>query len=430
MMLLYNLVLCFGLVVALPALLPIALGSRKRRKTVLQRSGLIGLPAGDSASKDRIWVHALSVGEVISSVPLVKAFRAVFPDRDIWFSASTLTGLETARRELRAEAAALFYFPYDLIFSVKRIIRAVNPDVMVIVETDLWPNFLSEMERRGIPVFLVNTRLSARSFAGYRRLDFFFTPVFRKLTRICTQTRADADRFRRLGIPEEKIRVTGNIKFDNPIETLSKTDAEHLRRRLGIAPDRRIWVAGSTHDGEEEVLLKAFVRLERSFDGLVMILAPRNPERAPRVCEIARGLGLSAATLTRVETERPVRGFQVLVVDRIGLLKRLYGLGEAAFVGGSLVDRGGHNLLEPAAQGIPVLFGPYISEFTAISKLLLEGGGALRVSNEETLRRALAGLLADPSEARNMGARGRRVFERNKGSLDRTLAVIGERVSP
>ncbi len=429
-MLLYNIFLCAGATLALPVLLPMILRSRKRRKTVLQRLGLIRIPRRGPGARRRIWVHALSVGEVISSAPLVTAIREAFPDREVFFSASTLTGYETARREVQGGVTAFFYFPYDLIFSVKRILGAVNPETLVIVETDLWPNFLFEAARRGIPVFLVNTRLSGKSFAGYRRFRFFFKPVFDTLARICTQTREDADRFRRLGVAEEKIAMTGNLKFDNPIEPLSEADIEVLRRESGIGPDRRVWVAGSTHDGEEAILLAAFKRLGRSFETLFLVLAPRNPDRAPRVCDIARGLGLFAATLSAVEADHSGADLEVLVVDRIGLLKHLYGLGEAAFVGGSLVEWGGHNFLEPAAHGKPVLFGPYVSAFAEISRMLLQGGAAVQVSGEDDLHHALAELLADPLRAREMGKRGRKIFDRNRGSVDRTVSVIREQMGP
>ena len=430
MMLLYNLFLCLGTAVALPVLLPWILRSRKRRKTVRQRLGLIRMYRSGPGDRRRIWVHALSVGEVISSVPLVTAIRKAYPDREIFFSASTLTGFETARREFQGGVTALFYFPYDLIFSVKRVLGAVNPEALVIVETDLWPNFLFEAARRGIPVFLVNSRLSDSSFAGYRRFRFFFKPVFDTLTRICTQTRVDADRFQRLGVLEGKIAVTGNVKFDNPIEPLSEADIDALRRQSGIGPDRRVWVAGSTHDGEEAILLAAFKRLRRSFQKLFLILAPRNPDRAPRVCDIARGLGLCVETLSAAEADHSKPAGEVLVVDRIGLLKRLYGVGEVAFVGGSLVEVGGHNFLEPAAHGKPVIFGPHVSAFTEISRMLLQGGGAVPVSGEEDLHDALAGLLANPVRAREMGKRGRKVFERNRGSVDRTVSVIREHMDP
>ena len=428
MMFLYHLLFLLGAVGALPVLLPAAFCFRKRRKTVLQRLGLTEPPRAGSQTQGRIWVHALSVGEVISSVPLVAALRDAFPDREVVFSASTLTGFEIAQKELQGGIRTFFYFPYDLVFSVKRIIGAVNPDFLVIVETDLWPAFLAETERRQIPVFLVNSRLSERSFTGYRRFRFFFRPVFGRLTRICTQTRMDADRFRRLGIPGKKIEITGNVKFDHPMDRLSKTEVQQLRRELGIGPDRRVWVAGSTHEGEERVILGVFSRLKPSFEKLFLILAPRNPDRAEKVCGIAREFGFSASTLRMLKTDPSDSKPEVLAVDRIGLLKRLYALGEAAFVGGSLVREGGHNLLEPAAHGKPVIFGPHVAEFAEISRLLVKGGGAVQVADGEDLQKALAGLLSNPVRARKMGERGRKVFEQNRGSVERNLAVIRERM--
>ncbi|WP_373499009.1 3-deoxy-D-manno-octulosonic acid transferase [Desulfococcus sp.] len=427
-MILYNLALAVAALAGLPILLLLVLCSEKRRRTVLERLGLRGLPPGRGKSgidRRRIWVHALSVGEAASAVPLVRRLREHFPGHDIFFSASTRTGFLTARRLLKDAVRALFFFPYDLPFSVARVVRRVSPDIMVIIETDLWPNFLADLNRRAVPVFLVNARLSRRSYTGYRRLSFFTRKVFLKLTRIGAPSAEDGRRWAGLGVPADRILVTGNIKFDQPISGISDDMGQRMRRSLAVAPGRRILVAGSTHDGEETHLADAFLRLREACPGLCLVAAPRDPARAAEVRRIFLSAGIAAQTLTAVEhgADTP---FDALVVDRIGLLSTLYPLGDAAFVGGSLVDRGGHNPLEPAAAAVPVFFGPHMSDFREIAALLMEAGGALEVPDGRRLAETLKALLDDPARRAAMGRAALDTVIRNRGAVDRTVDLIAE----
>ena len=417
-----------GTAAAFPALLPYLLRSRKRRNTVLGRLALAGLPEIPAGPRSRrIWIHALSVGEVISAVPLVRAMAARFPERELFFSASTETGFAEARARLQKWTAARFLFPYDLPVPVRRLMKRIDPALIVVVETDIWPGFLGEAAAREIPVALVNTRLSNRSFAGYRRISGLMGPVLRLFARICPQSGLDAERFRALGVPAERIVRTGNLKFDQPAGTPDSTEAAEWRRRLGLHPARRILVAGSTHEGEEAILATAFQGLRRAFPDLALAIAPRSPDRASAVVRILADAGCSAATLAETEAGATA---DAVVVDRIGVLKPLYALGAAAFVGGSLVARGGHNPLEPAAHGVPVCFGPHMENFREIARLLHRADAARTAGSAAEIVSVVAEWLSRPEKAWRIGERGRKVFLENRGAVARTVDVLAGLLPP
>ena len=428
-MFVYNILLWLGMTAGLPLLIPIVLLSPKRRKTVLHRLGLIPLPSRSrNAEMQRVWIHALSVGEVMSAVPLVKAWNRHFPETEIVFSASTQTGFETANRMLKAHVSSVFHFPYDLIFSVKHIVSRIDPDLAVIVETDIWPNFLTEMRQRRIPVFLVNTRLSHKSFAAYRKFSFFTKPLFQSFEKICPQSRADAGRFRQLGVSPNRIVLTGNMKFDQSVTAPDAHIIGQMRENLGIVPGRKILIAGSTHEGEELIVSNVYSSLKRHFPDLCLIAAPRNPDRAGTVCRIFREQGYTARKMAEVE-ENAALSCEVIVVDRIGVLKDLYALSDIAFVGGSLVPLGGHNPLEPAALARPVLFGPHMSDFAKISEMLMEAGAAVQVRDQASFCKAALYFLGNDTKACEAGKQGLRVFCENRGAVERTVTAIRDSVS-
>ncbi|UCG65778.1 MAG: 3-deoxy-D-manno-octulosonic acid transferase [Deltaproteobacteria bacterium] len=430
MIVLYNILMFTGIALGFPLIIPMVLASDKRRKTLLPRLGLAALPEGISEHRSHkpdskpIWVHALSVGEVISAFPLVKGLSGCFRDRNIVFSVSTKTGIEIADRLLKDYVDAIFFFPYDLAFSVKHISAKVDPAIVVIVESDIWPNFLFEMKRRKVPVALVNARLSNRSFLGYRRLSFFMEPLFLTFSKICTQTVEDAWRFEHLGVPSNRITKTGNLKFDQKYDPISKVELQRLRRSMHIRPGQNVLVAGSTHKGEETILVDAFSRMKEEFWDLLFIIAPRDPNRAESVCQIFRSAGFSAYLLKDLDRLAPDTRVDVIVIDTIGILKRLYALGDIAFVGGSLVHSGGQNPLEPALFSKPVLFGPDMSDFKQISHMLLESGGAFRVHDAESLYDTAAMLLWDHDRSKNMGKSAFDVFYANKGAVEKTVDAI------
>ncbi|MBC2694665.1 MAG: 3-deoxy-D-manno-octulosonic acid transferase [Desulfobacteraceae bacterium] len=426
MIIFYNIILTIGITVGIPLIIPIILLSEKRRKTFLQRLGVKKLPENILFKRDRpIWIHALSVGEVLSSVPLVMKLKKRFKDKRIVFSASTKTGFEIANKLFKKNVDSIFFFPFDLLFSVKYIIGKIDPAIVIIVESDIWPNFLFEIKKRHIPVVLINARLSNRSFKGYKRFPFISNKLFLSFAKICTQSIEDANRFKLLGIPSNMISTTGNIKFDQPDDPVSEKEIEILRQSMHIyQPVKKILIAGSTHEGEESILIDAFSRIRKDFADTVFVVVPRNPERARSVLKLCKSAVFSSILMKNFKNIDKNGKFDVIIVDVIGILRRLYAIADVAFVGGSLVYIGGHNPLEPAAFSKPIIFGQYMSSFANISQMLVDSGGAVQVENANSLYETIAGILSDSDNARNMGEKAFKVFNANKGAVEKTLKVI------
>ena len=429
---LYNILLFIVILLGFPLIVPIILLTDKRRHTVLQRLGLAEVPSARLQnrrfypSQKPIWIHALSVGEVLSAVPLVKKISDRFEDRKVFVSVSTRTGFKIANQEFGQIAEAVFYYPYDIRFSVKRIVAKVDPALVVIVESDVWPNFLFELQHRKVPVVLVNARLSQRSFVGYNRVKFFSKSLFLFFVHICAQSLKDAERLMALGVPSNRITVVGNIKFDQEYNPLPNEKMKKLRQRLNVHPSHKIFLAGSTHKGEEEVLLEAFVRLKKKNNDLLLIVVPRNPERADSVLRLFQSAGLATVLLTALNQTAPAAEYSVIVVDIIGVLKEMYAIADVTFVGGSLVRCGGHNPLEPAIFAKPIIFGPDMSDFAEISNMLLAAGGAERVQDAESLYHVASRLFEDQLKAKEIGKSAFKVFSDNKGAVEKTLKVIEE----
>lgn len=426
MRLLYNFGLHTAALLAGPVLLPWILTAPRRRMSVPRRLSLI-LPDprhGVAGGRRRIWVHALSVGETLSAVPLVAGLRDRHPKASLVVSASTQTGFDLAEARLARFTDARLFFPFDLLPSVRRTIRRVAPDLVVLVETDLWPNILADLARRGVPAVLVNGRLSDRTAAGYRRLAGVMGPALASLSAVCAQSAEDARRYVALGVPPDRVTVTGSLKFDIDGEPLSEADKGALREFLGAGPDVRVVVAGSTHEGEETLLAEAFHRLKGDHPTLFPVVVPRDPARADAVAGIFSARGFRLARLTAIEADPATGAIDGVVVDRIGRLQGLYGAADAAVVGGSFVPLGGHNPLEPAVLAVPVLFGAYMDAFREISASLLSAGGAVRVADAAGIVSVLGHWLARPEAARAVGAAGRQAVLAQRGAVDRTLAVI------
>ncbi|MBA3016704.1 MAG: 3-deoxy-D-manno-octulosonic acid transferase [Proteobacteria bacterium] len=426
MITLYNIILTIGITVGIPLIIPIILLSEKRRKTFLQRLGLKQLPENilSKSAKKPIWIHALSVGEVLSSVPLVMNLKGHFKDKRIVFSASTKTGFEIADKLFKKNVDSIFFFPFDLLFSVKYITKKIDPAIVIIVESDIWPNFLFEMKKRNVPVILINARLSKRSFKRYRRFAFIANKLFLSFAKICTQSIEDTKRFMLLGIPSNMISTTGNIKFDQPYDSVSEKEIEILKQSMNIRLVKKILMAGSTHEGEESILIDAFSRIRKNFADTVLIIVPRDPERAGSILKLCKSSGFSSILMKDFKNTDKNEKFDVIVVDVIGILKRLYAIADVAFVGGSLVNLSGHNPLEPAAFSKPVIFGQYMSDFAYISQMLLDSGGAAQVKNTNSLYETIVEILSDSDKARNMGEKAFKVFNANKGAVEKTLKVI------
>ncbi len=430
MALLYN----FLLLVSLPVLGLVftyqAIIKGKWRRGFWQRLGFFSLPP---SSQKALWIHAVSVGEVHAATPLAKGLKERFPGFRLVISTTTETGQEAARRRI-PEADSLIYFPLDLPFSVAKAVRAVDPRLVVLMETEIWPNFLLHLRRRQIPLMIANCRISPRSYRGYRRLRPFMRRILSGVSLFSVQTEDDAERLRRLGAPVDRVRVTGNLKFDEAVHAVlsSPSRPEALRESLGFSPQSPLWVAGSIHPGEEEVILGAFSSLRDRHPGLSLVLAPRRLNHVPEIEAMLQGLGLGY----RLRSVSAPPGTPVLVLDTLGELASLYGAATVAFVGGSLVPWGGQNPLEPAARGVPVLFGSHMQNFreaATLLKVLGEGGApaALEVPGPladagSKLVEAVGRLLEDPGLARAMGEQGEKVVRAHAGALERNLELIAE----
>lgn len=423
--LVYNLVTLSVICLLWPIWLPLVMGIEKYRATFFKRlfpDWSLQNRAKGSYDNQRIWIHALSVGEVLSAAPLVNALRNRYDPHDILFTASTRTGIETARRVISPHVFEVRHFPYDTHFSVKRAIRIFNPRQVIIVETDIWPNFLNQLQRQDIPVYLVNARISSSSFKGYRQIRFLMSPLLSIFKMVCVQTRLDRQRFVDLGVPRNRLAIVGNIKFDQTPIDVADDEMRRLADRLSLHPASSLWVAGSTHEGEEIALLRACLEMEASGVRSTLLIAPRNPQRADDICRLFRHAGID--TLSMTQAEQAKKRASVVVIDRIGVLRQLYALADVAFVGGSLVEEGGHNPLEPAAVAKPILFGPHTEDFRWICQALENAGGAKRVHDANQLARAVGQLFTQRHVRQRMGKHAYAVFAANRGAVARTLDAI------
>lgn len=368
-----------------------------------------------------IWVHAVSVGETIAAGPMVNRLLRSNPDATILMTATTDTGLAQAKK-MFGERVAYAYAPYDTPGAIRRFLRRVNPRILVILETEIWPNMIDQCHRFEVPVFLINARLSERSVQGYERVRSLAAPIMKKITWIAAQAEKDAQRFRRIGVAPESVEVTGSVKFDVDITDAVRSDAQQCRRELGARP---VWVAGSTHSGEDEQLLDAHRLVLAQHPQALLVIVPRHPDRFDSVAELAEKSGFIVA---RRSLKQDPAHAQVYLGDTMGELMMLYGAADVAFVGGSLVERGGHNPLEPAAWGLPVLSGRNVFNFETIYEEFRTHDGVRFVQGEEELANTLAQLFSDPSQAQALGQRAQAVVNRNRGALERVVEGIARRL--
>ena len=384
----------------------------------------INLPAMQPGG---IWVHAVSVGESIAAAPMIRALLERYPQLPITLTCMTPTGSERIQALFAGEPRIQHcYLPYDLPWAAARFLNRVQPKLAVIMETELWPNHIHQCAKRGIPVALANARLSARSAKGYGRFARLTRPMLAEMSLIAVQTETEAERFRQLGARPECVEVTGSIKFDLSINPQLLADARELREQWQ-AQARPVWIAASTHEGEDEIVLAAHRRLLNQYPNALLILVPRHPERFNAVFELCRREGF--ATVRRSSGEAVNAATQVMLGDTMGELLFLYALADTAFVGGSLVPNGGHNLLEPAALAKPVLSGPHLFNFLEISALLRDAGALEEVDDAQGLALAVQRLFELPQDARRMGQAGLKVMQLNQGALQRLLDGLGRLLS-
>ncbi len=418
----YNSLLLMGLLVASPYLLW-RLARGRYRGITAARLGLGSRWLPQPEASGAIWLHALSVGEVGSALPLLEALGRAFPHRPLALSVATGQGLAVAQKALAGrEDVRLFVRPLDLPWAIGRLLRHLQPRLFVLVEGDIWPGWQWALARRSVPGLLVNGRVSPRTFAGYRRLGRLLPPLFAGFVRVLVQSPLDKERLVSCGLDPGKVVVGGNLKFDSAPARLGEAQRRKLAAQLGL-DGRRVLVAGSTHPGEEEACLKAFAALLPEHSDLALLLAPREVGRGRAVARLAADQGLSAALVSQ---GRPSPGSQIVILDVLGRLAAAYALGSAAFVGGSLVPVGGHNLLEPAAQGVPVIYGPHTHNFQQMARDLAAAGGGWQVADGPELTNAWGYLLADREKERAMGRAGLDFCRAHRGAVQRAveLAVL------
>jgi len=382
-----------------------------------------------------IWIHLVSVGEVLAARPLIEELRRRFPRREWVVTTTTPTGREVAQKNLQDPHTQVLYLPWDLGPVVRRAARLIRPALFLSFETELWPVLFDRFGREGVPIAVVNGRISP---AGYGRYLWIRPLMERALTPVglfLTQSPQDARRYAALGAAKDRVVVSGNLKWDLKVSASANgSQPEQLRALLGLEPTNSLWTAGSTHAGEEGMILRAYGRLKAKHPGLRLLIAPRHPERVPEVEQEVARAGLTSIRWSTLRETLPgsdpagsdPTGF-VILLDTVGELAGFYRISELVFVGGSLVPHGGHNLVEPASLSRPILTGPHLQNFQAISESLRQAKGMLVVQTEQELEQAAARLLRDPAQARELGARAHAVFQQNQGAVKRTADLIGLR---
>src|SRR5688572_20618939 len=417
----YSLLLSLGLLLLSPYFLFQALAHRKYITGLRERLG--SLPKIND--QPVIWLHCVSVGETQAARPLVERIKKELPHHTLVVSTVTLTGQTLARDLFRSHAAKVFYFPLDWRWSVRRALDAVNPAAVLVMETELWPNFLRECKKREIPVAVVNGRISRKSFGRYLKIRFFLRRVLACLSLAVMQSERDAERIRVLGMSAQSVCTAGNLKFESSSYTDKRTD---VKERFGLQGDIPVVLAASTHAPEEKIILESFKRLRES-QPVRLMLAPRRPERFNEVADLIQGTGLSWARRTNAPDERDSEA-AVILLDTIGELPAIYSLATAVFVGGSIVDRGGHNVLEPAAHGVAVITGAHTHNFHAIVDLLSEADAIVQlppVEGAEAVKRlteVLQRILADAEWRNELGTRAKELIIANQGAAERTMKLL------
>ena len=381
-----------------------------------ERLGGDGLP---SAGGPRGWIHAVSVGEAITATGLVESLHHAHPALPLAVSTVTETGARVVGERLHAIATHR-YFPLDLPPAVRRAVATIDPAFLVCMETELWPNLLRVLRARGVPVMIANGRISDRSFARYRLVRPFLRRVLGDVTVFAMRSDEDARRIIALGASPERVFVTGNLKNEGGGDPVGAADLWH--RLLGLGSGRRVWIAGSTHRGEDEAVLEAHRAARAEYDGLVLVIAPRHPERVPEVLGLAVARGWTAVRRSDLPRERGPES--IIVLDTVGELAQLYGIADVVFVGGSLVPAGGHNMLEPALRRKPVLFGPHTENFREAAALLESSGGALVVRDGPELARQLCRLLGDGALCAKLGNAAYEALAARRGAMRETLDLV------
>ena len=411
--LLTTLIVCLS---ALPFLLKAPFIAATARHRKLQRFGFIG----SIRQTGGLLLHCVSVGEVVAASAIVKRIRETRPDYPVVITTTTATGAERVT-QLFGQTVEHRYLPYDVRFVMKRLLRQVKPQKVLITEVELWPNLLHECWQQRIPCYIVNARMTDKSAKNYRKLQALFNPMLQKISGVCAQGQRDFDNYRLLGLADNKLYLSNNIKFDLTLSDQEQTDVLALRQKLATE-HRTILLGASTHSPEEEALIEAYRQLKSHNPELLLILTPRHPERFAKVAALIQEKGLALQTFSAQQPVAP--DTDVLLVDAMGVLKQFYGIANIAFVGGSLAPRGGHNALEAALFSVPIIMGPHYENNPAICEALITAG-ALKIANDPAqLCQWLDDWLKHKQTATTLGKQGQKVLADNAGAIDKTLAII------
>jgi 3-deoxy-D-manno-octulosonic-acid transferase len=429
--LLYSVLIVTFFLIMSPYLAWQAVRYRKYIGSLGQRLGYLPITF-NLDGEESIWIHAVSVGEVLTARAILPQLRERYPRLRVYLSTTTMTGQQIARNSLQF-VDGVFYFPFDLGFVVKRTLRLVKPRLFIMMETEIWPNLLRACKRTGVRTVLVNGRISSRSYPRYRLARPFLRRVLTHVDRFCMQSDESARRIVDMGAEPDKVVVTGSLKFDSLDVPGASSAADRGRNRVlryfRIGASRPVLIAASTLKGEEEPVFEAFQRIRARLPDTLLIIAPRKPERFDEVEQIARRGGWKVARRSELPVDAEPR-HDIVVLDTIGELAQLYQVATAVFVGGSLVDQGGHNILEPAVFGKAIVFGPYMQNFAEIARTFVENDAAVQIRSGRELEAALLGLLTDPVRRARLGAAARALVEANRGARGKTMAAIARVLPP
>lgn len=413
------------------AYLPYLFITGRYHKDLSQRFGFYPKEIVDSLKRESIiWVHAVSVGEVMAARTLCERFLEMYPEMRLVISTITKTGNSVANR-LFKDRATVLYLPVDISHILNKTFNAITPEIFVIIETEIWPNLILALSGRKIPIFLVNGRISPSSYKGYKKIRFAFRSILSKVTLFCMQNDEYADRIKDMGAPEDRVAVTGNMKFDAVVirEMSDKLNKKALRDKLSLTEDQPLFIAGSTHKPEEKIILSVYKDLVRDFPRLRLLLAPRHIERTREIEAIAGRLGFKTLRVSDIATEKDKQSPErspVLILDTIGRLSKLFSIGTIVFVGGSLMKRGGQNILEPAAFSKPIVFGPYMFNFKDIAETFIKEDAAIMVKDRDELFKVARFFLGDEEKRKELGDKARSLVDRNIGATDRNMYYISK----
>jgi len=431
MYLAYSVLTLAAFILASPYFIYQAIRYKKYVGSLRERLGYLPI-SFNLDGEESIWIHAVSVGEALTARALAADLKRRYPRLRLYLSTTTMAGQQVAKANLRPFVDGVFYFPFDWMFTIRRTLSLVRPRLFVMMETEIWPNLLRACRQRGIRTAVVNGRISSRSYPRYKLIRPFFRRVLADVDRFCMQSEESAHRLKDLGADPSRVTVTGSLKFDSlelPAPTSHGKPRERVLRFFRVSSHRKVIVAGSTMRGEETAVLHAFRKIKATQAHAMAIIAPRQPERFGEVERLSREAGFVTIRRSELPIDAEPRA-DVVVLDTIGELAQLYQLATVVFVGGSLADHGGHNILEPAIFGKPIVFGPHMQNFREIAEAFVLNDAAIQVHTERELDGAILSLVRDPVQRARLGAASRALVEANRGAKDKTLAVLGELLPP